>query len=185
MNEALFYWLHGFAGKSMFGDLLIAFLAGPLAYVLAVGLAVFLVRHKDKGGARDTFIIFSAAGAAWGLSLGLKTFFSEVRPFAALEAITPLVSVGSFDGSGAFPSGHTAFLASIVGSLYFYHHRAAYGLALVPLIIGFARVAAGVHWPIDVVGGYFLGLAVGFWAYAFYHARGRLVSGVLKKAKVL
>lgn len=171
MNESLFYWLHGLTGKSALGDLMIAFLAGPFAYVLAAGILVFLATHKDKSrGVRDTFVVFSAAGAAWSLSLGLKAVFSEARPFVVFEAVTPLVSVGSLDGTGAFPSGHTAFFASIVGSLYFYHRRVSYWFAITPLLIGFARVAAGVHWPIDIVGGYVLGLAVGFGVYALYHA---------------
>lgn len=181
MNESLFYWLQGLTGRSAFGDAVIAFIAGPFAYLLVAGLCVFFMRHKDKGrGVRDSIVIFSAAGFAWALSLVLKTVFEEARPFAVIEALVPIVPVSTFDGSGAFPSGHTAFFASIVGSLYFYHRRAAYWLAVVPLIIGFARVAAGVHWPIDIAGGYLLGLAIGFGSYALYHVRRKTGSCVDK-----
>lgn len=178
MNEQLFYWFEDLIGRSALGDMIIAFIAGPLAYLLVAGLIIFFLRHKDGGrGVRDSVVIFSAAGAAWVLALMLKAVFEEARPFAVIEALVPIVPIGTFDGSGAFPSGHTAFFASIVGSLYFYHRRAAYWLAAVPLGIGFARVAAGVHWPIDIVGGYLLGLAVGFGTYALYHVRTRPASG--------
>lgn len=181
MNELLFYWLHGLTGKSGVGDALISFVAGPFAYMLVAGLVVFFVRHKDRGrGVRDSIVIFSAAGAAWALSLWLKTIFAEGRPFMVIEALAPTISVSAFDGSGAFPSGHTAFFASVVGSLYFYHRRAAYWFAAVPLVVGFARVAAGVHWPIDILGGYLLGLAIGFGSYALYHTRAGDESSVAK-----
>lgn len=172
MNETLFYWLRGLAGGSVVSDMVVAFLAGPLAYVLVGGLVVFFFRHRDAGkGVRDSVVILSAAIAAWALSIGLKNVFNELRPFVVLESTTPLVAIRSFDGAGAFPSGHTAFFASIVGSLYFYHRRAAYWFAGVALLIGLSRVVAGVHWPIDIVGGYLLGLAIGFGIYALYHVQ--------------
>lgn len=170
MNDYLFHVLNGLAGKSEAGDTLIIFLTNPFAYLVGAVLVVFFFRHKDEGeGVRDGVVILSAAVLSWFLALAFKEFFSQPRPFVALGDITPLISVSTFDGSGAFPSGHTAFFASVVGSLYFYHRRTAYWFALVPLLIGFARVAAGVHFPIDILGGYLLGLAIGFGVYALYH----------------
>jgi len=178
MNDSLFHVLNGLAGRSETGDTLIIFLTNPFAYLIAVILVIFFFHHKDEGGgARDGVVILSAAILSWFLALAFKEFFGQPRPFVAFGDITPLISVSSLDGSGAFPSGHTAFFASVVGSLYFYHRRAAYWFALIPLLIGFARVAAGVHFPIDILGGYLLGLAIGFGVYAFYHMRTDSPSG--------
>ncbi len=83
--------------------------------------------------------------------------YSDPRPYLA-DHVRPLITSPRDDG---FPSDHT-LLSSLVGfvALVFYK-RIGLILLAVALIIGTARIAAGVHHAPDVAGGFiFAGVAV-------------------------
>jgi undecaprenyl-diphosphatase len=67
---------------------------------------------------------------------------------------------------GSYPSGHTADSTAVVGLLLLAllpvrRRVVAYAVALpVGALVGFSRVATGVHTPDDAVGGWWLGTAV-------------------------
>ena len=170
MNNYLFHLLNDLAGRNSLSDEAIVFFASSFGLVILGGLLVFLFRHKDvPRGARDTVVVLSAAVCAWGLALFFKWLFAEPRPFLALSDVHLVITPGVLDGGGSsFPSGHTAFFASIAGSLYFYHKRIAVFFALAAFLVGLARVTAGIHWPVDILGGYILGFAIGMGAYALF-----------------
>jgi protein-S-isoprenylcysteine O-methyltransferase Ste14 len=78
-----------------------------------------------------------------------------------------------------FPSGHTAAAASFyLMACYFFEgvvrrwqKYALYGLAIVTIgLVGLSRMVLRVHWPLDVLGGAALGVAV-FAAAAWWHER--------------
>ncbi len=70
----------------------------------------------------------------------------------------------------AFPSGHTLNSTATYGlvALYVWRSRLAPAarrvavaiLAAIPFLVGLSRIALGVHYPSDVVGGWLAGLAV-------------------------
>ena len=65
----------------------------------------------------------------------------------------------------SFPSGHGATAVSLFGSIgRELRKRWMWTLAVVmPLLIGFSRIAVGVHYPTDVLAGWVVGLAaIGF-----------------------
>jgi undecaprenyl-diphosphatase len=72
----------------------------------------------------------------------------------------PDVLVAVPSGS-SFPSGHTSTSFACATVLSFFVPRAAPAFYLLALAIGFSRIYVGVHWPLDVLGGAVLGLAVG------------------------
>ena len=88
---------------------------------------------------------------------GLKDVFDVERPSSRYAEPKPLVPAPH---DGAFPSGHaaTSFAAATIltaarprwGPLWF----------LLALAVGFSRVYVGVHYPLDIVGGAVLGIAI-------------------------
>ena len=60
----------------------------------------------------------------------------------------------------SFPSGHAMFFGALAMSLYFVQKRIGYMYFVVALIVGLARVASGVHFPIDIFVGYILGILI-------------------------
>jgi PAP2 superfamily len=72
-----------------------------------------------------------------------------------------------FQGSGheSFPSGEVTVVSSIVTPVileYRHDHPSVYALELLPIYDGIARVKVHGHWQSDVIAGYALGSAVGY-----------------------
>lgn len=88
----------------------------------------------------------------------LKAATQVERP--PLRYVHPKALVTLPSGS-SFPSGHTATSFACATVLSFFVPRAAPAFYLLALAIGFSRIYVGVHWPLDVLGGAVLGVAVG------------------------
>jgi undecaprenyl-diphosphatase len=88
----------------------------------------------------------------------LKAATQVERPPLRYANPKTLVSV---PGGSSFPSGHTATSFACATVLSYFVPRAAPAFYLLALAIGFSRIYVGVHWPLDVLGGAVLGIAVG------------------------
>ena len=67
----------------------------------------------------------------------------------------------------SFPSGEVTLQASFVTPLIVNYHRDTawiWALELMPLYDGIARMKSQAHWQTDVLAGWALGSAVGYWA---------------------
>jgi len=129
-------------------------------------------------------LVVTIGGAV--LDIQLKEFFGRVRP----SIIPRLVEVKSY----GFPSGHSMMstivyfsLASLMIRVQGHIHYKIYVLTvafLLTFIIGISRVYLGVHYPTDVIAGWFMGLAwASFcWYIAWhYYRRKSEKSGLLDK----
>jgi undecaprenyl-diphosphatase len=94
---------------------------------------------------------------AWFFAEGWKIFFPMPRPFVMLE-IAPLVPVA--DHLGAFPSTHAAVFAALGVTMFFCNRKIGKWFLCGAFLVALARVGAGVHWPIDVLVGFLLGITV-------------------------
>jgi undecaprenyl-diphosphatase len=65
-------------------------------------------------------------------------------------------------GMDSFPSGHAMFFGALAMSLFFVHKRMGYLYFVVALIVGLARIAAGVHFPVDIFVSYILGIIIAY-----------------------
>jgi undecaprenyl-diphosphatase len=89
--------------------------------------------------------------------------FAEARPFV-VEHVQPLVAHAP---DNAFPSDHLAACGLAFAYLLPRSRIAAIATLVFAGAIGYARVAARLHWPDDVVVGFVLGVAgfvLGFYA---------------------
>lgn len=96
--------------------------------------------------------------AANSLAGVLKAATGVERPPLRYAHPGALVAV---PGGSSFPSGHTSTSFACATVLSFFVPRAAPAFYLLAVAIGFSRIYVGVHWPLDVLGGVVLGLAVG------------------------
>jgi membrane-associated phospholipid phosphatase len=133
------------------------FFGNILAYILAFVFAVRLLLIK---GFKKQAYYFSLAVLSLILSRGVITelfrfFIDSPRPFVSL-GLTPVLSQAA---TNSMPSGHMAFFIPL-GLTAFYLNR-PWGIRFLILvfIMGVARVAAGLHWPSDILAGVLIGVA--------------------------
>lgn len=163
LDVAVFRWLNSWAGISPFFDWGIIFRATYLWYVvvsaiIGFGIAGFLPRFR-VARARNIRLAAYATAAA----LVARYFFTEIirfftnrpRPFEVLPDAIQLIPHA---GGGSFPSGHTALAFAIAAAVSFYYPKTSIFFFLAAFSIGASRVAAGVHWPSDIVAGAIVGI---------------------------
>lgn len=171
MNETIFTFFYSFAHANPALDAAIIFVARDFGFVILTALLIYLYKHEDKReGIKDLFIVLATAVAAWFIAHWAKDVFHTLRPFDADTSVISLVSESGY----AFPSGHATFFMALASVLWYYHKYLGLFFGISAVIIGIARISAGVHWPIDILGGLFLGLAIGTTAY-------KLVSSLMER----
>lgn len=153
MDENLFTVIYGLAHRSAGFDRLIVFSASWLPWL--IGLLVIVITmalaSRDRIPPRAGFII-SIPIVAWLIAHVLKIFLAWPRPVLVLNDVAPLFVAGG----AAFPSGHATLFFTLGFALHPFHPRLAAVVSGAAIIIGLARVAAGVHWPSDILGGFLL-----------------------------
>ena len=140
------------------------FFEGPLdawglPFIVVTGALVAVFRRR-----LDYVMLFVLAQAVTPLNLLFKVIYGRERPTEASGEIV----LESFSSTAAYPSGHSLAAVLCFGVLGFIAWRHTGGttriatvaaMALVVLLAGYARMALGVHWPTDVLGGFLLGVA--------------------------
>jgi len=101
----------------------------------------------------------------------IKQVFDEPRPLSVLEDVRV---VGRSLRHGSFPSGHTATIFAAITLIYQWVGRAAAPLFAVAALCALSRVYVGAHFPLDVVGGAYLGIGIA-WAASRIPGPGRVV----------
>ncbi len=131
-----------------------------IAAALAIECAPFL-RGEGRGRLQDSarylFELFSTVFASGLLAELWKLTYPSARPFFDLS-FTPLVSVN--DPLGSFPSSHASVFAALGMTMYLRDKKTGAWFLAGALLVGLARVAVGVHYPIDILVGFLLGGAI-------------------------
>jgi membrane-associated phospholipid phosphatase len=117
----------------------------------------------------------------------LKELFNTVRPVDGQNGVHRVALCENTGTGPAFPSGHAQNALMFWGAIALKVHRKWFTAFAVLLIfmIGFSRLYLGLHWPLDVIGGWAIGGALlfgfertyGFWVGDGYTFRQRLLWG--------
>lgn len=169
MNDSIFYFFYDLTHQSELVDKFITLAAVYFPYVVIILAGLFLLFHHEVFKAENPYrfflqkkkeilLVFITSGVAWVVSKILKYLIHIDRPFVALPDVTPLFPETGF----AFPSGHATFFMALAFSLFYLHKRIGYIFMGFALLIGLARVAGGVHYPVDILGGFVLGALVAY-----------------------
>ena len=131
---------------------------GLMAERLA-GVEILLMLLLGLSGRRGSALrMLAAVGSIYIASELIGQLWPRVRPFERFGDVTPLAP---HSPSRSFPSRHVASglaMAAIGGQE---HRRLGRLMAAVAWLLGISRVAAGLHYPTDVVAGAALGKLVG------------------------
>lgn len=166
LDLQIFHLLNNLAGQSSFLDGSIVFLAKYLAYILILffGVLVFLSDYT-KRKKWEVLIVAGAASviARYGVTELIRFFYHRPRPFLAFPDIHKLLN----ESSWSFPSGHATFFFALSTAVYLYNKKWGAFFFIATILMTFSRVAAGIHYPSDIVGGAVVGVMV---AYATFYA---------------
>ena len=103
--------------------------------------------------------------AAGGSAYALKGLTSRERPSVTSDPN----KFFSGHGNQSFPSGEVSAVSAIITPLvleYGDDHPGAYLLEALPVYDGIARMKVRGHWQTDVLAGFALGTASGYWAHS-------------------
>lgn len=159
----IFYFFNNLAGKSAVFDALVIFFSDYFQYFL---VAFFILLLFSKWFYREKTKLFLTALTSVILSRLVITelirfFYCRPRPFVT-HVVTQLVE----ENHCSFPSGHAAFFFALAMAIYFYNKKWGWTFFAAALVMGIARVVAGVHYPLDIAGGAVIGI---FSAYFIFY----------------
>lgn len=137
-------------------DVVITFFATFLIWFLYAGLIV-LWFMDGKIKKEQVIHAILASFIAWMIAFLIKLIFPTVRPF--------IINGGGVDvlfrpEDGAFPSQHTALAFALATTIFMHDRKIGWYFLIGALVIGTARVLANVHYPVDILGGAFIGTLI-------------------------
>jgi len=185
MNISIFNYFFSFAHQNLLVDQIIIFLANGFSIVLMLSGVLYVMYHNEGKFSpiqnyqifsirmKEIFVFCSTGVFSWFAVSFLKSIFSMPRPYEVLD-ITPLFTYGTMD---SFPSGHAAVFGALAFGLLFLHRsRGSILFAILSVFVLLARVVSGIHFPVDIITGIFVGFLIAY----FFHRLFRPI--IYKKA---
>lgn len=165
-DTQLLYALNSLAGRSPLLDGGIVFFASYVPYVVVILFLMWAFFRSRRGERGEMLLVAGLAAfvARFGVTELIRLFYQRPRPFLDLPVHQLLTS-----REWSFPSGHATFFFALATAVYLYDKKWGAGFFIAALLIAISRVAAGVHYPSDIVAGFLIGAAVAY--AAFYLVR--------------
>lgn len=163
MELSLVTTLVGVVYSHVFFNGLVVFFADHWDFFVAAIILGYLVTEYKNAVGRERSILFG-----WALTAALfaRFFLVEIvrllvprmRPFVQGD-FTPLVEHAA---TGSLPSGHATFFMAL--SVFIFlggKKKMGWFLLISTIVISVARVFAGLHFPTDILAGWFVGAFAG------------------------
>ncbi len=166
INEQLFFFVNSFAYHYGGLDGFFVFVTKafvPFLIILAIfWFFIFLprstksIKNKLADYSDGLLFLFCIALVAIVVQL-IKANVPFPRPSQILNGVNSLSTYGNYD---SFPSMHSALSFAIATFIYQYSKRAGLMVLVLAVLVAISRIFVGVHFPIDVFVGAFIGSIV-------------------------
>jgi len=156
-NHELFLLINGF--NSPIADYIIGLVSGFADGLVAVVLITMLMLFRFRLGLA-ALLAFIVSGLVAQI---LKRIFDMPRPpsvFGDVHLLGERLSAYSFPSGHSATAGVLAFLALLLFKPY---PKLAWGLFFLGALIAYGRIYSGVHFPLDVVVGFAIGVVSMCW----------------------
>jgi len=166
LNISIVSFLNHWANSSLYASNIVIFCAVYLGWVLVIGLLFYIYDARNHWKAFRIPLLFLVSGLLALLVVDLvKGIIPITRPFSAIKGILPLFKPGDL---AAFPSSHAAFFGGIALYLLLRHRGPGVWYLSLVILMCLARVAAGVHYPLDILAGLAVAGLAGFIVIKFF-----------------
>lgn len=161
-NTALFFTVYNLNHQSEMLDNVMVFITNYVLYLTM--LLTFILAIKGKVSEKKAFLlIILSIPISILLILGIHLFISEPRPFVTFN----FIPLADNKADLSFPSRHATLMAVMAFSyIYFKSKWSVLFLALM-LLVGISRIYVGVHYPLDILGGFIVGILATLFAITF------------------
>lgn len=151
-NNIIFFSIFNLSQKWPILDQFMIFSTNYVIYLSF--FTIFLIAFKGKAKERKTLIlILLSLPLAILVIKFIHLFINEPRPFVTFN----FVPLADNNPDPSFPSRHATIMAVIAFTYtYFKSKWAGLFLALM-ILVGISRIFVGVHYPLDVLGGFTVG----------------------------
>ena len=160
MDTTIFRWINNLAGHTTWANSAMEMYA-KFGVVLFAGLLVasFLAARRagDLGGVAGTVWAGCSALVALLVAQSLGRQVNRPRPYTMLEHVHLLVAKSA---DFSFPSDHATTVGAVACGLLLVNRRFGTVAVVGALMMAFARVYVGAHYPSDVLVGLTIGAAV-------------------------
>lgn len=159
LNLAVFSMINATPTASPLEIGLAIIIAKYLVYFFPLSLAFYwLWGNEQHLNQQRTLVCKAVISLAIALSISwlIGAIAPHERPFVANIGYNFL----DHDPTPSFPSNHGTFVFTIALAYLFWHNRKRMGYLMLglSLLIAWARIYLGVHWPIDMVGAFIVAL---------------------------
>lgn len=160
MNLSLFWDINHLAARTGWAHAVMAAFAlwaGLLLLVIIWAIAWAARRGRVEAARATAAAVLTAISAvvALGLNQVAAAAHHEARPFVTHPGVTVVLKHVADNG---FPSDHAAIAGAVATGIMLFARRWGLVAVLVALLLAFARVYVGVHYPDDVIVGLALGV---------------------------
>ena len=156
LDHWLFHFINGTMSNSFF-DWLMPIITNENNVAIPLILIWFwlLLFNGKRGKIAAVLLILTLAFTDIFAAQIIKPYFERIRPSRSMvESINLLVARG---GKHGFVSNHAANTMSAAMVILYFYRKTGYWAIAISMIVGFSRIYVGVHYPADVLGGWFLG----------------------------
>ncbi len=164
-------WLTGFVGKVPFFDNLMRMFVSdffaPVTLVFALAGIWFGTKNPERRERNQLAVIGAAfAIGVTCLVVWILNQYSDpwTRPFETYESLmnSAIAIFHTELVDPSFPSNSAAITFAAAMSIFLRNRKVSIPFFILAILWGFARVYAGSHYPIDILGGFLIGAIVGY-----------------------
>ena len=173
-DEQVFEWINGFVGTWAWFDNTMKLLVSDFFLPVLIAAAAWSLWFTGKTSAErlpnQMGFLYGAIGAGFA-NLFIRLLnqqFARARPFVTLEDVQVLFYRPT---DPSFPSNAAAYAFAMAAGVWLVNRRMGTVIGVGALLFSGARVYAGMHFPLDVIGGALIGILT---AYLFYRILGLL-----------
>ncbi len=181
LNHQLFTWINATPNSPKWLLDIAFFLAKDMILIvpiLIVGLYLWGKNHNIASQRQLVAKVGIALLFAMACAKTISSLFPHARPF--VEGFGYTFMHHSPDSS--FPSDHgTAIFTFALAFLFWHRVWSGAVLFVIGLGIAWSRVYVGVHWPMDMLGGFLVGMLACLFSQLVWNLFGTQISGLLDK----